>query len=219
MLIIGKYRPFFILSSLLLFLSGCGSAPEFESLPSLEQDAPSAGSPAPDFILTDLENKEVRLSDYRGDYVILEWINYECPFVKKHYDTGNMQELQNRYISKGVRWIGISSSAPGKQGYFTAEEWKELAAERGSRPTHILLDPAGEVGRIYRARTTPEIFIVDPEGILVYMGAIDDTPSRNHADIQSAENYVVSAMNALFKGDPVAAPVTQPYGCSVKYGE
>lgn len=216
---IADFKIICALSVAALFFSGCGNTPEFESVDSVRQGGPIIGTPAPDFALPNLYGQNVSLSDYRGDYVILEWINYDCPFVVKHYATGNMQNLQNRYMKKGVRWIGIGSSAPGTQGYFSPEEWKELAAERESKPTHILLDTAGDVGRIYRARTTPEIFIIDPEGNLIYMGAIDDTPSRNKEDIETAENYVVSAMSAALKGEPVTASVTQPYGCSIKYAD
>ncbi len=180
---------------------------------------PSVGREAPDFSLPNLEEEEVSLSDHRGSYVVLEWINYECPFVVKHYATGNMQALQDEYMEKGVAWLAINSSAPGLQGYFSASEGKELAAERNSSPTEILLDPEGEVGRLYRARTTPEIFIIDPEGILVYMGAIDDSPTRDHGDVETAENYVRKSLDAVMEGRPVPVPITRPYGCSVKYAQ
>ncbi len=188
--------------------------------PVVEQRAvegPAIGYPAPDFTLPNLDGEEVTLSDFRGQYVVLEWINYDCPFVVKHYSTGNMQRLQNKYMEQGVAWLGICSSAPGKQGYFEPEKWKELAAERESTPTAILLDPEGNVGRAYRARTTPEMFVINPEGVLLYMGAIDDNPSRRHEDVETAKNYVEAALDAAMAGEEIETTVSRPYGCSVKY--
>ncbi len=188
--------------------------------PAVEDPAveiPAVGHPAPDFTLPNLDGEEVSLSDFHGQFVVLEWINYDCPFVVKHYSTGNMQRLQNKYMEKGVVWLGICSSAPGKQGYFKPEQWKELAAERESTPTAILLDPEGDVGRAYRARTTPEMFVIDPEGTLLYMGAIDDNPSRRPEDVETAKNYVEAALDAALAGEEIENAVTRPYGCSVKY--
>ncbi len=198
-------------------VSGCTREDEAESPEVISIEHPTPGQPAPDFILPDLDGEEVRLSDYRGSYVVLEWINYECPFVVKHYDTGNMQSLQEEYMERGVVWLGICSSAPGEQGYFEPSGWKEEAAARGSSPTHILLDSDGKIGRRYRARTTPEMFIINPEGILIYMGAIDDTPTSDKADVEGAVNYVRKALDSAMDGEEVETPVTSPYGCSVKY--
>ena len=182
-------------------------------------EGPRVNAPAPDFTLPNLDGEEITLSDYKGSYVVLEWINYECPFVVKHYASGNMQSLQDKYRQKGVVWLGIGSSAPGTQGYFSPGEWGELAAERDSNPTHILLDPEGTAGRRYRARTTPEIFIINPEGILIYMGAIDDTPSRNPEDIPDSVNYVTETLDAAMAGKEIEVQQTRPYGCSVKYAD
>lgn len=180
-------------------------------------EGPAIGRTAPDFTLPNLDGEPVSLSDSRGQFVVLEWTNYDCPFVVKHYSTGNMQRLQNKYMEQGVAWLTICSSAPGKQGYFEPERWKELAADRNSTPTAILLDPAGDVGRAYRARTTPEMFVIDPEGVLLYMGAIDDNPSSRPEDVETAKNYVEAALDAAMAGEPVETAVTRPYGCSVKY--
>ncbi len=190
-------------------------APEAEEI----QQGPQVNAPAPDFTLPNLDGEEVTLSDYKGSYVVLEWINYDCPFVVKHYASGNMQSLQDAYMAKGVVWLGIGSSAPGTQGHFSPGEWEELSSERNSSPTHILLDPEGTVGRLYRARTTPEMFIINPEGILIYMGAIDDTPSRDPEDIATSVNYVRKTLDAAMAGMPLEVQVTRPYGCSVKYAD
>lgn len=182
-----------------------------------DNDGPAIGEAVSNFTLPDLDGRNISLESFRGSYVVLEWINYECPFVVKHYATGNMQALQNRYMEKGVVWLGIGSSAPGEQGYFSPEDWKRLAAERDTSPTHILLDPAGNVGRLYRARTTPEMFVINPEGILEYMGAIDDDPTADHGNVENAHNYVKAALDALLAGEKVETTVTRPYGCTVKY--
>lgn len=181
------------------------------------QAEPETGKPAPDFTLHNLDGEQVTLSDLQGSFVVLEWINYDCPFVVKHYQNGNMQALQREYMEKDVVWLAINSSAPGKEGHFEAAEGKKLAAERESSPTAILLDPEGTVGRKYRARTTPHMFVINPQGILIYMGAIDDNPSRRPEDVLTASNYVRLALDAALAGEKIATPVTRPYGCSVKY--
>jgi peroxiredoxin len=180
-------------------------------------DEPVIGARAPEFALPDLEGKVFELGSFRGSYVVLEWTNYDCPFVVKHYSTNNMQDLQKKYMEKGVVWLVINSSAPGKQGHFSPEEWKKLAAERGSTPTAILLDTDGKVGKTYLAKTTPHMFILDPQGILIYNGAIDDNSSRNPEDVKTAKNYVQAALDQAMAGTPVATPLTDSYGCSVKY--
>jgi peroxiredoxin len=178
---------------------------------------PVIGAPAPEFALPDLEGKVFELGSFRGSYVVLEWTNYDCPFVVKHYSTNNMQDLQKKYMEKGVVWLVINSSAPGKQGHFSPEEWKKLAAERNSTPTAILLDTDGKVGKTYLAKTTPHMFILDPQGTLLYNGAIDDNSSRNPEDVKTAKNYVQTALDQAMAGTPVETPLTDSYGCSVKY--
>jgi len=175
------------------------------------------GKPAPNFTLTDTLGKIHTLSDYQGKYVILEWTNHECPFVRKHYGSGNMQKLQKMYTEQGVVWLSIISSAPAKQGYVSPEQGREISSQDGAAATAKLLDASGEVGRLYDAKTTPHMFIISPEGNLVYMGGIDDKPSANPADIEGATNYVQAAMTELMEGKAVSQPLTRPYGCSVKY--
>jgi peroxiredoxin len=179
--------------------------------------APEVGKPAPDFTATDSNGKTVRLSDFKGKIVVLEWTNDGCPFVQKHYSSHNMQSLQKDETSKGIVWLSIVSSAPGSQGYVTGPEANELTQSRGASPTAVLLDPEGTVGHLYDARTTPHMFIVNKDGILVYMGGIDDKPTANPADIANAKNYVRAALDEVMAGKPVQSAVTRPYGCSVKY--
>lgn len=180
------------------------------------QAAVRVGQPAPDFTARTSTGKTVRLSDYRGRIVVLEWTNHECPFVVKHYKSGNMQKLQQEAKAKGVVWLSIVSSAPGQQGFVTAEQANAIVKEQKASPTAVLLDPDGTIGRLYGARTTPHMFVIDKAGILQYMGAIDDAPALNQ-DPTTANNYVRAAMQQLMAGQKVAIPTTQPYGCSVKY--
>ena len=175
------------------------------------------GEPAVNFSLNDVHGKAHSLSDYEGKYRVLEWTNHECPFVKKHYSSNNMQSLQKKYAARGVVWLTINSSAPGKQGHFSTGEWKSLLQEKGSRATATLLDPDGTVGRTYSAKTTPHLFIVSPEGFLIYQGAIDDVSSTNPDDIPDARNYVAQALDEAMSGKPVSMESTRAYGCSVKY--
>ncbi|OGV41163.1 MAG: alkyl hydroperoxide reductase [Lentisphaerae bacterium GWF2_57_35] len=175
------------------------------------------GQPAPDFALTDTMGQAHTLSGLKGKYVVLEWTNYDCPFVKKHYRTGNMQKLQKKYVEKGVVWLSINSSAPGKQGHYPPEQWNESIKEHSSASTAVLLDPDGKVGKLYGAKTTPHMFVINPEGVLVYKGAIDDKPSFDAETVKTATNYVELALDAAMAGKPVATPETQAYGCSVKY--
>ena len=177
---------------------------------------PVLGEIAPNFTLNDLDGKPVELASFKGKYVVLEWTNYDCPFVKKHYSSGNMQALQDKNVAEGVIWLTINSSAEGKQGNFPPAKWKELAAERKSSPTAILLDPDGKVGQLYMAKTTPEMFVIDPNGSLIYMGAIDDKSSTNVEDIKTAKNYVQQALDEAKALKPVSVPITRSYGCSVK---
>ena len=175
------------------------------------------GSPAPDFTLTDTNGNSVTLSDYSGKYVILEWINYDCPFVAKHYNSKNMQSLQDKYREAGVVWLGVNSSAEGKQGQFSIEEIHSRLKNHGSTLDAYLLDGSGDVGRMYGATHTPHMYIINPEGTLIYMGAIDSIRSANVADIPKADNYVIMAMDAAVEGKEVPVTMTRAYGCTVKY--
>ncbi|GHA04956.1 thioredoxin family protein [Arenicella chitinivorans] len=179
--------------------------------------APEVGKPAPEFAMQDTEGNDVSLTELRGKTVVLEWFNDGCPYVRKHYGSNNMQALQNEAVADGVVWVTVISSAPGKQGYVTAEEGNALTAKHGASPTHLLLDPEGTLGKAYDARTTPHMYIIDPKGELVYMGGIDDKPTANPADIDGANNYVRSALAELKSGTSITSPTTRPYGCSVKY--
>ena len=178
----------------------------------------SIGQPAPDFTLTDCSGKKVSLSDYKGKVVVLEWVNHGCPFVAKHYGSGNMQKLQADAAAKGVVWLSICSSAPGKQGHMTGGDASKKCAETQSAATAYLLDESGEVGKTYNAKVTPEMVVIDANGVLVYQGAIDDKKSTNPGDIAGAKNYVAAALDEVLAGKPVSTPKTEAYGCSVKYG-
>jgi alkyl hydroperoxide reductase subunit AhpC len=179
--------------------------------------APVVGQPAPDFTLTDVEGKEVSLSDFRGKTVVLEWHNPGCPFVQKHYGSGNMQKTQEAATKDGVVWLTINSGAPGKQGHMDGAQAKEVLRENGAKPTAYLLDPSGRVGRTYDAKTTPHMYIVDKTGNLVYAGGIDDKPTANPADIGGARNHVLAALAELKEGKTVSVATSRPYGCAVKY--
>jgi peroxiredoxin len=179
--------------------------------------APEPCKTAPEFSAVDSNGKTVKLSDYRGKTVVLEWTNDGCPYVQKHYSSNNMQTLQKEETAKGIVWLTIVSSAPGEQGYVTGGEANNLTRSRGAAPTAVLLDPEGKIGHLYDARTTPHMFVVNPEGTLVYMGGIDNKPTANLADIKTAKNYVRAALDSVEAGKPVENAVTRPYGCSVKY--
>jgi peroxiredoxin len=176
-----------------------------------------AGESAPAFSLPDQDGRTRSLSDFRGKFVVLEWFNNDCPFVRKHYGSGNMQGLQAAYTGRGVVWLTIASSAPGRQGHVSAEEARAIIAHRDARQTALLLDPDGAVGRRYGAKTTPHMFVINPEGVVIYKGAIDDRPSADPADIDGAVNYVQQALEDAMAGGPVTVADTTPYGCSVKY--
>lgn len=179
--------------------------------------APSVGQPAPDFSLPDSYGKTHELADYLGKTVILEWTNHDCPYVRKHYESNNMQTLQKEMTDNGVVWLSVISSRPGSQGYVEAAEANELTASRSAHPTAVLFDPAGDTGRAYDARTTPHMYIIDPQGELIYMGAIDDQPSARASSLEGANNYVRAAMEDLKAGRKVETAQSTPYGCSVKY--
>lgn len=174
------------------------------------------GEAAPNFSLAGEDGKTHSLADYKGKTVVLEWTNAECPFVKKHY-SGNMQSLQKTYTGKDVVWLSINSSAPGKQGAVDAAGAAAIVKEKGAAPTHVLLDGKGEVGRLYDAKTTPHMFIVDKSGKLAYAGGIDSEPSADPADIPSSTPYVKNALDELIAGKAVTTAVTKPYGCGIKY--
>jgi hypothetical protein len=176
------------------------------------------GKPAPLFALKDSLGKTHKLEDYKKKYVVLEWLNYECPFVKKHYNTKNMQNLQRDMTKKGVIWLSVISSAEGKQGYYKPDELNRLNKEKGGAPTAILYDTDGKVGRdLYDAKTTPHMFVINPEGVLIYQGAIDDKRSTDEEDIPGARNHVKAALEEAMAKKPVSLAKTTSYGCSVKY--
>lgn len=175
------------------------------------------GEAAPDFTATDSNGKVHHLAAYAGKYVVLEWTNRGCPYTQKHYDSGNMQRLQQEWTQKGVVWLTVISSAPGTQGYVTAEEENEYVKQVKASPTAVLLDPKGELGHLYDAKTTPQMFVISPHGMLLYDGAIDDRPTTDTADIQGAKNYLSQALGETLAGRQVSVPTTRPYGCSVKY--
>ncbi len=172
---------------------------------------------APDFSLAGIDGKTYRLSDCKGKYVVLEWNNLDCPFVKKFYGAGAMQALQKQYVEKGVVWLTICSSAPGKQGFYEPDQLKTMAAERKLASTAYLRDVDGAVGHAYGAKTTPHMFVISPEGVLIYAGAIDDKPSTNPDDLKGATNYVQASLNEAIAGEKIAVKSTASYGCSVKY--
>ena len=188
------------------------------ALPGAGQEV-RVGAPAPDFKATDSQGKTEALDQFRGKYVVLEWHNQGCPYTRKHYVSGNMQALQKEWTTKGVAWFTVISSAPGQQGYVTPAQENDYVAKMHAAPTAVLLDTFGMVGRLYKAKTTPEMFVIDPSGKLIYSGAIDDRPTPDPDDVRGAHNYVSDALTEAMAGKPVATPYTRPYGCSVKYGE
>ena len=181
--------------------------------------APIIGKPAPNFKLADANGKAVTLSDFRGKTVVLEWNNPGCPFVKKHYSSGNMQKAQAAAAKDGAVWLTINSGAPGKQGHMSGAEAKAFVAGSGARPAAYLLDPNGVVGKAYEAKTTPHMYIVNKAGTLVYAGGIDDKPTPNPADVNGARNHVLAALAELKAGKAVSVATSRPYGCSVKYSD
>ena len=175
------------------------------------------GAPAPEFTATDSHGQSHTLDEYRGKFVVLEWHNQGCPYTRKHYISGNMQGLQKEWTAKGVVWFTVISSAPGKQGYVTDSAENEYVEKMHADPTAVLMDPEGKLGRLYDAKTTPQMFVIDPNGKLIYDGAIDNRPTPDVEDIQGADNYVSDALSAAMAGRPVTTAYTRPYGCSVKY--
>ena len=180
-------------------------------------DSPAVGSAAPDFSITDSKGKTQSVSQYKGKYVVLEWFNPECPFVKKHYGSGNMQKLQEEFTGKGVVWLSVDSSAPGKEGNLSPVEAEKKMTDWKTHSTALLLDQDGKAAQAYAAKNTPHMFIINPEGKIIYEGAIDSKASPNPADIPSSTNYVRVALDEALAGKTVSNPTTRPYGCSVKY--
>ena len=181
--------------------------------------AGKTGDTAPDFTTTASNGKTVRLSDYRGKYVVLEWHNNGCPYVGKHYNSGNMQKLQKEWTGRGVVWFTILSSAPGKQGYVTASEENNYLTKEQAAPTAALLDPTGQIGHLYDAKTSPQMVVINPQGVVIYDGAIDDKPTTDLEDVPGATNYVDLALEQGMAGKRAETPTTRPYGCSVKYSD
>jgi hypothetical protein len=179
--------------------------------------APQIGQPAPEFTATDSKGNSLSLSQYHGKTVVLEWTNAECPYTHKHYASGNMQSVQALAQKNGVVWLSVVSSAPGKQGYVNGPAADALTQSRGASPSAVLLDPSGTLGRLYAAKTTPHMFVIDKNGTLQYMGGIDSIATADASDIPRAEPYLREAMLAVVQGTPVAHAVTKPYGCSIKY--
>jgi peroxiredoxin len=180
-------------------------------------DVPSVGSAAPGFSLSDAKGNTHSLSEYKGKYVVLEWFNPQCPFVKKHYGSGNMQNLQKEYTDKGVVWLTIDSNAPGTEGNLTAEEASKIETSWKTHETALLLDPEGKTGQAYGAKNTPNMVVINPDGKIIYHGAIDSKATPNPADIPTSTNYVKAALDQSLAGKSVSTPQTKPYGCSVKY--
>ncbi len=185
----------------------------------LYAEVPPVGSAAPDFSAPDANGKTETLSQYKGKYVVLEWFNPECPFVKKHYGSDNMQKLQAEYTGKGVVWLTIDSNAPGTEGNVTAEQAKKIMDSWKTKQTALVLDPDSKVAKLYGSKNTPNMVVINPDGKIVYEGAIDSKATPNPADIPSSTNYVKSALDEALAGKPVTNAQTKPYGCSVKYAQ
>ncbi|ARS26604.1 redoxin domain-containing protein [Sphingomonas sp. KC8] len=181
--------------------------------------APQIGKPAPDFTLNDASGKPVRLSGFKGRTVVLEWNNPGCPFVQKHYTSGNMQKAQSAAHAQGAVWLTINSGAPGKQGHMAGPQALAFQKAEKMHATAYLLDPKGIAGRAYDAKTTPQMFVINPAGTLVYAGAIDNKPTADTADIKTARNHVLAALAEVKAGKPVSVAWSKPYGCAVKYAD
>jgi peroxiredoxin len=194
----------------LLFVMAILIAPRMAS-------AVKVGQPAPDFTATGSNGKTYHLADFRGKFVVLEWHNNGCPYTQKHYRSGNMQQLQKDWTAKGVAWFTVISSASGKQGFVTANQENDYMAKMQAAPTAALLDPTGAVGHLYDAKTTPQMIVINPQGVTIYDGAIDNRATEDERDIRGATNYVALALGQALAGKPVETQATRPYGCSVKY--
>jgi hypothetical protein len=183
----------------------------------LPAQAAIVGQPAPAFSVKDITGNTQSPSQYKGKILVLEWNNPGCPFVKKHYGSGNMQALQQYAVGKGVVWLAINSGGPGKEGYMDADGAKAQIAKVGGHESAYILDPEGTLGKLYGAKATPHMFVIDQNGVLAYQGAIDDKPTPDPDDIKGANNYVKAAIDALLAGKPLAISETRAYGCGVKY--
>jgi peroxiredoxin len=181
--------------------------------------AARVGEKAPDFTATDSFGVKHALSEYAGKYRVLEWHNNGCPYVRKHYDSGNMQKLQKEWTARGVVWLTVISSAPGQQGSVTGDQENAYVKRMNAAPTAALLDPTGQLGHLYDAKTSPHMFIISPSGTLIYNGAIDDQPTPDPASVAGAKNYVSQALAEAMAGKAVSVPTSRPYGCSVKYAD
>jgi peroxiredoxin len=183
------------------------------------QASVQTGNYAPEFTLTDSYGNQISLNDFRGKIVVLEWTNHDCPFVAKHYSSGNMQNTQKTAQDSAVIWVSIISSAPGTQGHVTKKEANDLTKSRNATPSHVLFDEEGIVGRLYDAKTTPHMYVINSKGLLKYQGAIDDAGGRGFIfkDLLKADNYVLNALNATLRNKQIKDPTTKPYGCSIKY--
>lgn len=177
----------------------------------------AVGQAAPDFTLRDSDGKTHSLSELKGKFVVLEWVNFDCPFVRAQYNSGNIPSLQKTYTAKGVAWLSICSSAPGKDGYLQGNDLKARMDRMKATPSIYLIDAEGEVGRLYAAKSTPTMFIVDPRGVLIYAGGIDDTPTTDPTEVPRSRNYVREALDLAMAGKPVGVTYSRSYGCSVKY--
>ncbi len=179
--------------------------------------AATVGQAAPDFALTDVNGKTVKLSDFKGKNVVMEWHNPGCPFVQKHYNSNNMQTLQNKYDAKDTVCLTVNSTETGHQDYLSNDKLRGYIADKKAAPDAYMIDADGKVGKTYGAKTTPHMYVINPAGLVVYAGAIDDKPGTKIEEVKGAKNFVVAALDDLAAGKPVSAATTQPYGCSVKY--
>lgn len=191
----------------------------FAATAMLAGETAKVGNKAPEFSLKDYKGVEHKLSDYAGKYVVLEWINYDCPFVKKHYESDNMQNLQRDLTAKGVIWLTVCSSAEGKQGNFTKAELEKKHKEFNTAETAYLIDASGKVGKMYNAKVTPDMVVINPDQEVIYLGAIDNIPSTDKSDIEKADNYVLQALTSAMSGKPVEVKSFKPYGCGIKYAD
>lgn len=179
--------------------------------------AAKVNAPAPDFTGKDINGNAISLDKLKGNYVVLEWHNKDCPYVKAQYSSGNMQTLQKQWTAKGVKWLAVVSSAAGKQGYVNAGSAAADISSTGAAPTAMILDSAGTIGHLYGAETTPHMFVIDPKGTLIYNGAIDSNPTTDKSEVATSINYVSEALTESMAGKTVSHPTSKPYGCSVKY--
>ncbi len=208
-----RNRAFLLLALASYTATACTESSQAAPIP----ESPPVNQPAPLFTVTDTKGETHSLDSYRGKWVVLEWFNHSCPYTKKHYNSDNMQTLQREYTAKNVVWISVISSAPGKDGYGSAADIDQQMIEKKAAPSFVVRDTAGVLGRMYGARNTPQLFAIDPVGVLRYAGAIDDKPTSKAKDVKGAKNYLKAALDAGLAGQPIAVATTQPYGCDVKY--